>query len=87
MNDKKGLVRIEMRKVFCRLIRMTLKISPQLLKNIAIKLPFSRFFKFASWLFWCEDIVRYHNVSVKINPGRLHEYFLYFFAPVWIVKR
>jgi FkbM family methyltransferase len=59
---------------------MTLKISPKFLKNLAFRLPFSRFFKLASWLFWSEEIILWHSVFVKINPGRLHEYFLYFFG-------
>lgn len=69
-----------MRKVLRKLIRMTLKISPKFLKNLAFRLPFSRFFKLASWLFWSEEIILWRSVFVKINPGRIHEYFLYFFG-------
>ena len=69
-----------MKRAFLKAARIIAKISPLSLKMMGSRLPFSKFSKLISRLFWGEDIIRWHNVSVRVNPGRLHDYFLFFFG-------
>ncbi len=67
-----------MRKMLRWLIRKILEFSPAFLKNLAVRVPFSRFSKIASWLFWGEEVIRWRGVLVKVNPGHIHEFYPYF---------
>ncbi len=43
-----------------------------------MRLPFSRFHKIISWLFWCEDTIHWRGIIIKVNPGEIHSYYTYF---------
>src|SRR5687767_10298774 len=46
----------------------------------AMRIPFSRFSRLASWCFWGIETIRWRNVHVRVNPGEIHGYYPYFFG-------
>jgi len=69
-----------MRRILRRLIRKILKLGPESLRKAAVRVHFSRFRKVAIWLFWGEEIIYWKGVFIKVNPGDMNGYFLYFFG-------
>ncbi len=61
-----------------RSARRMLQSSPQVLRNAAVRVPFSRFGRLASQVFRGEEIISWRNVTVCIDPGELLGYYPYF---------
>jgi len=67
-----------MGKIIRRVTRKVLQHSPTFVKMGAVRVPFSRFHKIASYLFWGEEIIKWREVFVKVNPGEVLGYYPYF---------
>lgn len=67
------------RKLLCRGVRFVLN-APGAgpLRRAAERVPFSRFHRLASWLFWGREAIRWRGVRVIVNPGEVHGYYAYF---------
>lgn len=59
-------------------IRWVLRRSPRFLRELAARVPFSRFHQVASHLFWGEENIHWRGVLLKVNPGEVHGYYPYF---------
>jgi len=67
------------RKGLRRLIRKVLQGNKiKFLKELALRLPYSRFHKIVGWLFWGEEAIRWRGITIKVNPGETHGYYTYF---------
>ena len=65
-------------KILRLLGREILQFSPEVLRRAAVRVPFSRFHKIASYLFWGEEKINWRGVNIKVNPGEVHGYYPYF---------
>lgn len=67
------------RRMLRRGLRWVLGHSPETIRNLAHKVPYSRFHKCLT-LVSGPEIVKWHNVKIEANPGYEQEYYLYFFG-------
>jgi len=60
-------------------VKKLLSYAPASIKQAFSRLPFSRFSKIVSLLFWGKEDVAYRGCIFRINPGEFPDYYLYFF--------
>lgn len=65
------------RKLARRAARRAVRNGPRFVSQAAIRVPFSRFHRVASHLFWGEEVIEWRGVSIKVNPGEIHGYYPY----------
>lgn len=51
--------------------------SPDSIKRLAVRIPFSRFSHAASRLLWGNEQVAWRGLTVEVNPGEVHGYYVY----------
>lgn len=71
-----------LKKYFRRFIRVIISISPGIIGNLFIRLPFSRFHKLHNiflYLVSGEEIIELNKTKFNLNPGNFFDYFVYFF--------
>jgi len=73
-----------LKKIFRRTAKYLLLISPNFINEMFAKLPYSRFHmlhKYFSNFVYGEEIIEWLGVKFKVNPGKISDYYIYFFRP------
>ena len=65
-------------RIFRYIIKKSLRLNQKFFINIAIRIPFSRFHKVTSRLFWGEEVINWRGCVIKVNPGEIFGYYPYF---------
>ena len=60
-----------------RVLRSVSMRSPDSIKRLAMRVPFSRFSKAASHLLWGNEQVMWRGLTVEVNPGEVHGYYVW----------
>jgi len=61
-----------------RILRRVLKMSPDRLKLLATRIPFSRYSWMLPRMFWGHEQIRWRGVDIIVNPGEVHGFYPYF---------
>jgi len=55
-------------------------IAPPGVRNLAARVPFSRYHSVASWLLWGSERISWRGVTITVNPGTILGYYTYLFG-------